>query len=253
MRIRRRILSLLLAGALLLPGLPAAEAAWSGEDNGSVSATVRVDWPQTLETLQDRRVRAELFQEGRSLGTLDLTREDGGASLEGYPASVALRNQDGGALGGGRWPGYLDLSVSGLPQGVYTLALTGEGYVDFRQELTIDRYSQHVTLGTADASFTLGDVNGDGRVNSRDREELAQTLGSHRRRDLEQYDLTGDGAIDVYDLAVVSRNMNAEGARRSGTRPCWPRRWRRPAWGRGLSWPPAFWRTCSGTTARPSP
>ena len=97
MRIRQRILSLLLAGALLLPALPAAEAAWYGGDNGSVSATVRGDWPQTLEALRDRRVRAELFQEGRSLGTLDLTEENSRTDLGGYPASVALRNQDGGA------------------------------------------------------------------------------------------------------------------------------------------------------------
>lgn len=211
MRIRQRIVSLLLAGALLLPGLPAAEAAWIGENNGDISATVRVDWPQTLEALRDRRVRAELFQEGRSLGTLDLTREDSRADLGGYPASVALRNEDGGALGGGRWPGYLDLTVSGLPQGDYTLEFTGDGYANCRQALTIDGYSQHVTLGTADASFTLGDVNGDGRINARDREELAEALGSQARRDLERYDLNGDGAIDVYDLAVVSRNRRAEG------------------------------------------
>lgn len=211
MRIRQRLLSLLLAGALLVPGLPAAEAAWGGADSGSVSATVRVDWPQTLEALRDRRVRAELFQEGRSLGTLNLTREDGRASLGGYPASVALRNQDGGALGGGRWPGYLDLTVSGLPQGNYALEFTGDGYADCRQELTVGRYSQHVTLGTGDGSFTLGDVNGDGRVNARDREELSQALGSGRRRDLERYDLNGDGVIDVYDLAAVSRNLRAEG------------------------------------------
>ncbi|WP_325228988.1 fibronectin type III domain-containing protein, partial [Oscillibacter sp.] len=211
MRIKQRVLSLLLAGALLVPGLPAAEAAWGGEDSGGISATVRVDWPQTLETLRDRRVRAELYQEGRSLGTLDLTEENGRTDVGGYPALVALRNQDGGELGGGRWPAYLDLAVSGLPQGNYTLEFTGEGYADCRQELTIGRYSQHVTLGTADASLTLGDVNGDGRVNSRDREELAEALGSGSRRDLERYDLNGDGVVDVVDLAIVSRNLKAEG------------------------------------------
>ena len=72
MRIRKRILSLLLAGALLLPGLPPAEAAWDGGNNGRLAATVRVDWPQTQAALRDREVRAELFQSGRSLGTLDL-------------------------------------------------------------------------------------------------------------------------------------------------------------------------------------
>ena len=211
MRVRQRILSLLLAGALLVPGLPAARAAWNGTDSGAVTATVRMDWPQTLTALRDRSVRAELFQEGRSLGTLSLAEENRRTNLSGYPASVALRNQDGGELGGGRWPAYLDLTVSGLPQGNYSLEFTGDGYTDCRQQLTIGNYSQHITLGTADASFTLGDVNGDGRVNARDREELSEALGSAGRRDLERYDLNGDGVIDIYDLAIVSRNLKAEG------------------------------------------
>ena len=211
MRIKQRMLSLLLAGALLLPGLPAARASWTGSETGSVSATLRIDYPQSLEVLQDRALRAELFQDGRSLGTLDLTEEDGSAAVGGYPASVSLRNQDGGDLGGGRWPGYLDLNVWDLPQGEYALEFTGEGYVSCRQELSLRECSQHVILGTADASFTLGDLDGDGRVTSRDRETLARALGSESRRDLERYDLSGDGKIDIYDLAYLTRNLDASG------------------------------------------
>ena len=211
MRIKQRLLSLLLAGALLAPALPAAEAAWTATDTGSISATLRVDWPQTLEALQDRNIQAELFQDGHSLGSLPLTEEDGSASLGGYPAAVRLRDQDGGALNGGRWPGCLDLTVTGLPQGDYALEFTGEGYAACRQELSLRDHAQHVTLGTADASFTLGDVNGDGRVNHRDREALAEALGSTRSRDLERYDLSGDGVIDLYDLTYISRNLDAEG------------------------------------------
>ena len=91
MRIKQRMLSLLLAGALLLPGLPAARASWTGSETGSVSATLRIDYPQSLEVLQDRALRAELFQDGRSLGTLDLTEEDGSAAVGSYPASLSLR------------------------------------------------------------------------------------------------------------------------------------------------------------------
>ena len=62
MRIKQLILSLLLAGALLLPVLPGAEAAErTGTETGSISSTLRVDWPQNLEELQNREVRAELF------------------------------------------------------------------------------------------------------------------------------------------------------------------------------------------------
>ena len=208
MRLHKRILSLLLSAALLLPALPPARAA-EGE-TGSVSATLRVDYPQSLEALRDRSVQAELFQGRRSLGTLDLTREDE-TDLDGFPAAVTLRNQDGGELGGGNWPGFLDLSVSGLPQGAYTLEFTGVGFVPFRQDVILEDCSQHITLGTSDATFTLGDVNGDGRITKADRELVADALGSESRRDLLQYDLNGDGAIDIYDLAYASRNLNAQG------------------------------------------
>ena len=208
MRIRERLVSLLLAGALLLPALPPARAAETA-GNGSVSATVRVDWPQSLEELRERDVRAELFQNGRSLGLISLTEENASGELGGYPAAVSLRNQDGGALSGGRWPGFLDLSVTGLPQGEYALEFTGSGYTAYRQELSLQGWSQHVTLGTAGAAFTLGDVNGDGLVNSRDREALAGALGSGARRDLERYDLNGDGEIDVCDLGYLTRNLSA--------------------------------------------
>ena len=211
MRIRQRLVSLLLAGALLLPGLPAARALPFGSETGSVSATLRIDYPQSLEALQDRDIQAELFQDGRSLGTIPLTEEDESALLGGYPAAVSLRNPDGGALSGGRWPGFLDLTVSDLPQGAYVLEFTGTGFASCRQELSLLECSQHVILGTSDASFTLGDVNGDGRVTTRDREDLSQALGSDGRRDLERYDLNGDGVIDLYDLTYLSRNLNAGG------------------------------------------
>ena len=94
MRIKQQLLSLLLAGALLLPVFPPVRAA--GIDRGSISAALRLDWPQTLEALRDREVQAELFRDGRSLGTIPLTEETGSASLGGFPAAVTLRNQDGG-------------------------------------------------------------------------------------------------------------------------------------------------------------
>ena len=87
MRLHKRILSLLLSAALLLPALPPARAA--ERETGSVSATLRVDYPQSLEALRNRSVQAELFQGSRSLGTLDLTRQDE-SDLDGFPAAVTL-------------------------------------------------------------------------------------------------------------------------------------------------------------------
>ena len=130
---------------MLSAALPAAPAAGtvSGQAAGSISATVRVDFPQRLEEIQKRSVQVEIFRDGSDLG--------------GLP------------LGGGNWPGYLDFTVENLPQGEYTLEFTGEGYVPYTQRLTLGDCSQHVTLGTGDGTFTLGDVDGDGFVDRRDR------------------------------------------------------------------------------------
>ena len=210
---KRRILSLLLAASLLWGAVPGARAAGTvaGQALGSIAATVRVDFPQRLEEIQERDVRVALLRDGARLGQLSLGREDGSAQAGGFPAAVALRNEDGGELGGGSWPGYLDVTIENLPQGDYTLEFTGEGYVPYTQRLALWDCSLHVTLGTGDGTFTLGDVNGDGAVDRRDRELLSEALGSSDRRDLERFDLDGSGEIDVADLAYVTRAMEAEG------------------------------------------
>lgn len=126
---KRRILSLLLAASLLWGAVPGARAAGTvaGQVLGSVAATLRLDYPQHLEEIRERDVQVALFRDGERLGRLSLGWEDGGAQMGGYPAAVALRNEDGGELGGGSWPGYLDVTVENLPQGDYTLEFTGEG------------------------------------------------------------------------------------------------------------------------------
>ncbi len=210
MRTKIRILSALVASSLLLSAAaPAAGAAESG-GTGTISATLRMDYAQHLTALRDRDVRVELSRDGSVLGSVALGEEFEGV-MGGYETAVTHLNTDGGALGGGRWPGYLELMVRGLPQGNYTLCFTGEGYRTYTQALTLDDCSQHVTLGTGDSTFSLGDVNGDGEVDRQDRELVAEALGSESRRDLERFDLSGDGVIDVVDLAYVDRQMEAEG------------------------------------------
>ena len=210
MHLRQRLAALLLSAALLVPALPAARAA-KNDITGTISGTVRLDLPQNLSSLKQRNFQVELFHDSRSLGVLPLNRTDDGIRLGDYPATTTLRNSDGGDLGGGNWPGYLNFSVKNLPQGAYTLEFTGDGCTPYTQQVDLGKFSQHVTLGTGDSTLTLGDVDADGRVTSRDREQLAEALASEKQQDLEQYDLNGDGRIDIYDLAAVNRNLKASG------------------------------------------
>ena len=109
---------------------------------------------------------------------------------------------------GGRQPG---LKVDGLPAGGYRLEFTGTGYAAFAVPVTLDRYAQHVTLGTGDGTFSLGDLDGDGRVTEADRSALAGALGSRVQADLDAYDLNGDTEINIVDLAYVSHQTGAAG------------------------------------------
>ena len=133
--------------------------------------------------------------------------------LGGYPAQVSLRDKMGGELTGSALPGALDLTVEGLPQGSYTLRFTGEGYTPCDARFVIDGYSQYVEVGTGDGTFALGDLDGSGRVDDRDRELLTQALGSTRRSDLDSFDLNGDGIIDIVDLAYVNHNVHTPAGR----------------------------------------
>ena len=194
-----RLLSALLCICMLSSLLPPGAAAEpSASPTGSVSLTLRLDYEQPAAQLQNRQVQAKLYQGKTLLGTLSL-HQNSTTDLSGHPAQVSVRSD------------CLEFSASGLPQGTYTLELTGLGYRTFRQDVALGNYSQHVIVGTGDATFTLGDTNGDGAVDQKDRDALSSVLGSTSPQDLRLYDFNGDGAIDIIDLAVLSRNTAATG------------------------------------------
>ncbi|MDE6837193.1 MAG: hypothetical protein K2P33_02220, partial [Acutalibacter sp.] len=86
MKLRARILSALLAGALALGSLTPAYAAAEPPPAavepaetepaapvlGSLTAVLRLDYAQPLTALEARRVKAELSSDGVSLGAFDL-------------------------------------------------------------------------------------------------------------------------------------------------------------------------------------
>ncbi len=208
----KRFLSLLLAAAMLAMPLP-AKAEEPVRNTGTISATIRVDCPQTLAVLKDRDIKVSLKKDETAIvKDLSMTEASSSEADSGKPASnVILRNPNGGELTGSEEPGYLDVSFSGLTPGNYSLHFTGTGYVPFSQDVKLEDCSKHAILGTGDATFTLGDLNGDGRVDTKDRELMAAKLGSKKSDDLKKYDLSGDGEIDIVDLAYVSHHIKATG------------------------------------------
>ena len=210
---KKRMLSALLAAAMMCSlYIPTPAVAAQSGLTGSLTAAVRIDYAQRLDELQRRGIQVELRQGSHSLGSVPLA-EAGVYTVGGYQAEVTAKNTDGGELQGGLWPGFLEVTFEDLPQGEYALAFSGKGYQSYTEKnIVLSDYSRHVVVGTGDATFTLGDVNGDGAVNEKDRAALSAVLGSQRPEELYQYDLNGDKAIDIVDLAYVDRLIHAEGA-----------------------------------------
>ena len=200
-----RLLSLVLTIAMLmsLAAVP-VQALDGGEVTGSISGTLRIDYAQTLSELKQREISVELLRDGAVLGKLPLTGAWSDRLQNTYPAQVGLRDADGGELVGDGWPGYVDFSVERLPVGAYELRFTGNGYRTFTQRMELRDAAQHLILGTADDTFTVGDLNSDGKVNTADRKLVADSLGS----DDAGCDLNGDGKVDIIDLAYVTRNAS---------------------------------------------
>ncbi len=203
----KRLLALLLAAVLLctaaLPALaadPAEPAAEASTAAGSISATLRIDYAQKLSKLQTKNLTAALHHGGKVVATASLTTPGTKENV-----TVGLRDADGGELLGDGWPGYIDVSFGNLPKGDYVLKFTGDGYRTFEQAVSLTTASQHVTLGTGDGTFTLGDVNGNGKTDADDRDAVAEQLGKTDAA----CDLNGDGTVNIIDLAYVARIAGA--------------------------------------------
>ena len=208
MKTHKRIPALLLTASMALSMLtPAWAAEKAGTATGELQATVRIDYSQSMEVLRKRNIQAELFQGQSSLGKVILT-EATQTQLTGCTAKVSLRDRLGGERTGTADPGALDLTVTGLPQGDYTLQFTGNGYALCKVPFTIKDYSHYIEVGTGDGTFALGDFDGNGKVDAKDRDALTAALGSTSADNLAKYDLNGDGRIDIVDLAYVNHNVN---------------------------------------------
>ena len=218
----RRAISGLLCLATLASSctawLPAASAAGVQEHpvqqttqaTGSISLTLAFALPQRADEVKERKIQLTLTDSsGRAVATVRLW--DGTADASGLTVTTEALNSKGTALTTEQQIGSYRATVSGLALDTYTMTVTGTGYAPCSTDVTLESYSQHVLMSTGDGTFSLGDVNGSGAVDSDDRAALDAHLGTSDAESLAIYDLNGDGKINVIDLSYVNKMMDLSG------------------------------------------
>ena len=211
-RLTSGLLSLALVGSTCAAWLPTVASASRQEYSvqtekatGSIALTLNFDLPQRVDEVKDRGIKLTLTNSS-SQKVAEVNLSNGTYTADGLSVSVKALNTQGVELTTENQIGAYEAVISGLPLGTYHMNVTGEGYANCSTEVTLQDYSQHVLMSTADGTFSLGDVNGDGVVNTADRTALDGQLGQTDA--LDTYDLNGDGVVDVTDLSYVNKMMD---------------------------------------------
>lgn len=208
-RLTAGLLSVALLGTLSPAWLPAASAAQADstsqvrQDTGSIAVTVRFDLPQRVDEVNSRGLSLQITGSGVNAAVSLADGKVSGSGLTAQQVQLEQQNTQGVPLTTEQQLGFSQAVLSQLPLGTYTLTLTGKGYAPCSAQVTLKDYSQHVILSTADGSFSLGDVDGSGKVDGKDLSAMDGQLDKTGALDV--YDLNGDGLVDITDLAYVNR------------------------------------------------
>ena len=139
-------------------------------------------------------------------------------ALTGADGTVAQRQQLVLPSSDGSAPAQAKVRFGQLPDGVYTLTVSGDGFAAYTQTLTLEGllYSLQLSAGRLAADtyndaahpglLLIGDVNGDGGVDQSDVDEMIEALESETP-DVSTYDLDGSGEVDLLDLQMLADSL----------------------------------------------
>lgn len=191
--------------------------------NGDISVVLDLSYPEALNTVQQKDIKAQLLNgSGSVLAEIELGEktedEKGFTILEDHNgvAKMEALNSFGVPITTESEVNYYNVSFTNLPNNSdYQIALKGKGYKSYLSDkIALKDFSKKIVLDTKSQAFTMGDVNGDGAVNDKDLAVVEAALGTQNiaagSKDAAA-DLNCDGIVDIKDIALVNRNRSAVG------------------------------------------
>jgi len=100
-------------------------------------------------------------------------------------------------------------AVQGVSQGQHAIKVEKAGYLSAEGQLTLSSKGETKTL--ASVTLLAGDLNGDGAIDLFDLVVISTVLGAQETESLSA-DLNRDGAVNVFDLVLVGNNFDQSGS-----------------------------------------
>lgn len=199
------------------------DASAGTKGNGDISVVLNLSYPEALDTVNQKDMKAQLLNgSGSLLAEIELGEktedEKGFPIMENQTGTVKMEalNSYGVPITTESEVNYYNVSFTNLPNNSdYQIVLKGKGYKPYLSDkITLKDFSKKIVLDTKSQAFTMGDVNGDGAVDDRDLAVVETALGMNNIAAGEKEasaDLNCDGVVDIKDIALVNRNRSAVG------------------------------------------
>ncbi len=101
---------------------------------------------------------------------------------------------------------YIDVKFLNVPCDIYSLNLSGTGFMTVEETVEIANYSKKIYINDKE-SILHGDFDLDGTVTEKDYNELLSVIDSKESSVIDNFDLNRDGLLDISDLSIVQDNL----------------------------------------------
>ena len=176
---------------------------------GSISTSIRFDYPFAYNKVKQQDIKVSLKKGNSSVVEIKLgAKPQVIKNIGNYPVEIVAKNIHDVEITTEDVIGSYYINIKNLEQGTYQFVYEGEGYKTYTsKDIVISDYSKNVTVGTGDATFSYGDINGDQSITKDDLEAIEQAIkdGNHT------YDINGDNKVDIVELTYVKQQLEAKG------------------------------------------